>query len=271
MCRLLAISPNTSRKVAIDILANMVNKNVDGTGEAYIGPDGNFVVNKYSQSIDKVLKKGKKFLDHLPYAHGWTLIHIRQASIGFQSKENSHPFLSLNGEIVGAHNGTLGGTHLLSMYLQTCLGFSSQTDSACAVELISRMGMENFSNCISFGGNFISINKKGELEVAKISRELSLHYNEDGSCIISSEFDEEKYPSIEMHNGFFRFDKTGKCTKHVPARFDWKGYEKTVVSAQGWNGVHYQAPNAYQSNLPAVYGGHDNKRDQEMLGECWGC
>ncbi len=269
MCRILILNPGATRKQALDILGNMLGDNKDGTGECYV-KDGKFVLNKYVQPLDKVIKKGKVFLDHLPH-NGFTIIHIRRASVGLVEKSNSQPFVSLNKEIAAIHNGTCYGTGLLSLYLSTCLGYEGDSDSRAITEILSRVGVRNFAEYQDFGGTFAVLNLDGSIEIAKLSRELSLHYTEDGSCIISSEFDESKYKSIELANGYYKFDAQGRYVTHKVKGFRWSGYEKTVVSAQGWNGVHYQAPNAYQSNLPTVYGGQDNKRDQEMLGECWGC
>jgi len=261
MCRILFCPPNTSRKAAIDILANMYGENEDGTGEVYL-KDGKFVINKYAQSLEKVLKKGKVFLNHFPH-NGWTAVHIRKASCGQVSKENAHPFISIDGSTACVHNGTLPNTRLLSIYLQSRVGYVSNTDSAAATELIAAWGMKQFTDFIDWGGVFGALNLDGSLEIGKISGQLGLHYNEDKTCLISSEFDDTKYKNIEMSRGWFKFDAAGHYVSHKIKSFEWSGYKKVVSQAANWqDGIHYQSNefSGYEHLLPAIYGGKDSKR-----------
>ena len=152
MCRSLLFLPKgVTKPQALEILKKMYgdNEHADGTGEAYVDDAGKFVVNKYKHSLKKVLKKNKIFLDHLPHK-SWTVVHLRKMSIGHVSQANAQPFKSLNERICVAHNGTLNNTYLLSMYLQTILGYGATSDSAAATELISRIGLRNFNDTMEY-------------------------------------------------------------------------------------------------------------------------
>ncbi len=240
MCRILALPPMSTRKEAIAILANMLGDNNDGTGEVYINKSGQFVVNKYPEPLAKVIKKGKTFLSHLPHA-GWTLVHVRKASVGYINKENTHPFVALNGSMAMVHNGTLPNTRLLSMYLQTCEGYSATSDSGAATELISRFGMKDFTDWVNWGGVFISLNIDGSLEIGKVSGQLALHIKADKTILLASELDDKRYKSLELPNGWFKYSAEGKYVKHKVKQFEWEGYEpETTTVYENLGGVHFQ-------------------------------
>jgi predicted glutamine amidotransferase len=238
------INSGVTKKEALEILANQYGENKDGVGEVYL-KDGKFVVNKYAQSLEKVVKKGREFLSHLPHP-GWTLIHIRRASCGIISKENAHPFVSMNGKIALIHNGTLNYSGLLRMYLSTIPGYVSDTDSAAATEIISRVGSKDFTERVNWGGVFCNLNLDGTLEVSKISGQLAAHMREDKSFILSSELNDDKYKNIELTHGYFKFDKDGKYLTHKVKPFEWNGYKKEekVIAYEDWRGVHYQGGQA---------------------------
>jgi predicted glutamine amidotransferase len=219
MCRLLFIPGKIKREDAVNILKNMYgnDEHSDGTGEVYV-KDGKFVVNKYAESLKKVLKKGKPFLSHLQNHDGWTCVHIRRQSVGRISATNAHPFVSMNGQVAVCHNGTIK-TDLLSMYLQSFPNFESTTDSACAAEVLSRVSVEFFTDVIDWGGVFGVLNLDGSLEIAKISGELALHLLPDKRCLLASELEEEKYKNIELTRGYFKFNPDGTFNKFTPKKF----------------------------------------------------
>lgn len=254
MCRIIAIPPNTTKKAALEIIADMYGDNEHGTGEVYLS-EGKFVLNKYGQSFSKVVKKGKVFLNHLPH-NGWTLAHIRKVSVGAQCKENAHPFISLDGQMALAHNGTLPQTDLLSLYLQTINGFVSNTDSAASCELISRIGVKDFTEFVNWGGVFAVLNLDGSLEISKISGELALHLRDDKTCLIASEFDADKYKNIELLRGYFKFNANGTYSKHKAKEFVWNGYPKNTASV-------------YQGGFNHIYTGASHAVGNEHRSEMW--
>ena len=248
MCRLAAFAPGTTKKQAIDILENMVNDNIDGTGYAYV-QNGEFVLHKYPIPLKTAIKRKQNFLSHMPH-NGWTLVHLRKASVGSKIYDNCHPFISTDNEVVGAHNGTLHNIGLLQAYLRTVSGFVSDTDSACAIELISRGGMESFVDELDWGGVFITLKKSGVLEVGKVSGDLCLHRLDDGRLIIASEFNDEKYKNITVSNGYFKFDAGGKdlldhTIKHFPHRGPASQIWHNTQGVLNRGAVHYQQTEAY--------------------------
>lgn len=256
MCRLLFLPSGITKDEALPILKKMYgdNEHADGTGEAYVGSDGKFVVNKYGGSLKKVLKKGKTFLDHLPLENGWTVVHLRKASIGYVSQDNAQPFESLNRKICLAHNGTVYGTNLLSMYLQNLIGYKGSSDSAAICELTSAIGARNLTDTLDYGGVFGILNLDGSLEISKVSGTLQCHILPNKKCILASEFDEKKYKNTELARGYYKFNPNGEIRHYVIKKFYWGGYpkeEKTKV----WNDVHYQKSDGLTPLIPARYGG----------------
>ncbi len=264
MCRLLFLPPNIERKEALNILIRMYgyHEHEHGTGESYIDKNGKFVINKYGARLEAVIKKKKVFLDHLPH-NGWTICHLRKISVGHQCRENAQPFLSLDGSIALMHNGTISGTNLLSIYLQTCLGYEGTSDSRAITEVVSRIGAKNLVDELNWGGVLGVLNADGTLEVAKISGQLAAHVLPNGAFLMASEFNDEKYKNTELNNGYFKFNKTGQLINHQPKDFHWGGYEK--VTYTNFAGVHYQGAQANYENIlqPKI-------QDNLPPGECWG-
>jgi len=139
------------------------------------------------------------------------------------------------------HNGTVNSTGLLSMYLQTIPGYRANSDSAAICEVASKVGMKELTDYLEWGGVFVSLNLDGTLEIAKVSGQLALHLNEDKTCIIASEFNDEQYKNIELPRGWFKFKADGTFHKHKVKEFFWQGYQE-VKTYKSWNGVHYQSP-----------------------------
>ena len=119
MCRILAIPPGFSRDEAIRILSDMeAMKNRDGVGYAYLDGKKRFQIVKYPKSLSFVLRKHRPFLTHLPH-DGWTLIHLRAASHGSVTMENTHPFEV--GDWAVVHNG-IWSDHWIASILMDKLG-----------------------------------------------------------------------------------------------------------------------------------------------------
>ena len=218
MCRIAILPPGTNRKEAFSILGEMLGDNLDGTGEVFVR-DGKFVVNKYQQSLEKVVRKGRPFLNHLPH-NGFTLVHVRKASCGHICKENSHPFISLDGSIAVVHNGTLRGVKLLRSYLRNIPGYVSDTDSAVATELIASLGMKEFVSEIEWGGVFAALHLDGRVEIGKVSGQLAINRRNDGTFLLASELDSKKYKQIECINGYLLFNPDGTFEKSQVKKFN---------------------------------------------------
>ncbi len=211
MCRLLAIPPMFPRKAALDILDYMENANTDGVGSAYLNSKGEFVVEKYPTALYKILKKGKRFLSHLPHP-GWTIVHLRLASHGNNTMANTHPFLV--GDWAICHNGVWSDYAVAKLILEktTDIKLNGETDTEVAANVINLLSPKVFAKEISFGGVYLCLNKNGTLHVAKTSGDLSLLELGNGATLISSELDMEKYPTnLEALCGWYHFDKDGKC------------------------------------------------------------
>ena len=244
MCRLAFFPPGFKRNDALDILVQMYgnDEHEHGVGEAYV-KNGEIIVNKYGLSLKKIIKKNKPFLNHLPYSDGWTIAHLRKQSIGEISKDNAHPHLSMDKKVAVVHNGTIGGTGLLSIYLQTCLGYKGSSDSAAITEVISRIGVKSLAEILNWGGVIGALNVDGSLKIAKVSGQLSLHLLENKTLLMASELNDDKYKNIELTNGYFHLDRFGKYVSHVVKKFEWNGYKKEepVIAYEDWRGVHYQS------------------------------
>jgi len=262
MCRIAIFHNSIKRSEAISILENMLGANTHGCGEAYI-KDGKFVVNKYALSLTNVLKRGKPFLNHLGGHQGYTLVHLRAVSVGVICRDNSHPFVSMNGRICLVHNGTWKQHRPLNMYLQTCLGYKSTTDTAAATELISRIGGEDFTESFDDAGVFCFLNQKGELHISKTSGQLAITRREDKSILIASELDDDKYKNQEFARGYYKFDLNAKVIKYKPKEYHWQG-QSFSGGSRGYGVSDWYQRTYGHGALPAHYHGESNlKYDAE--------
>src|ERR1700679_2790186 len=123
MCRILIIPSGMGKKESIEILNNMLGKNLDGVGFSYV-KDGKFVTHKYPRSLNRVIKKKRIFLDHLPHT-GPTICHIRAISTGLKVLEDTHPFIIGNGkkQFCLMHNGTFSEFGLVKLALSKTVEF----------------------------------------------------------------------------------------------------------------------------------------------------
>jgi predicted glutamine amidotransferase len=252
MCRLAAFPPNFPRKKALEILLDMESYNQDGVGSVYV-KDGQFVVDKYPKSITKILTKGVPFLSHMPY-NGWTVAHLRAASHGKNSYENTHPFIVGDWAIV--HNGIWSEHDTAKMVMQAMdsnIKFKGQTDTEVAANLINIMGPQKFAETIDGGGVFLSLNINGELQVSKTSGELRFYRQKNTKqVVIASEFPANLYHrySADIKEGWFKFDNRGLYLNHkmVIRKRAWKTSQSFIPSSS----FHYNK--GTQSFTPFVPG-----------------
>lgn len=208
MCRLAMFPPNFPREEAIEILQNFAHGQDDGVGYAYIRND-KFVVNKWPIEIGKVLKENDKFLGHMPY-DGWTIAHLRAASHGENTMENTHPFLI--GDWAFAHNGVWHEYFPVKLTLSAFgIEMKGETDTEVAGNLFNLVGPENLLNAMESDGVFIALNKDGSLTVVKTSGDLEFTNFED-KYLIASELD-DRYDKKRVKCGIYEFCSNGKITR----------------------------------------------------------
>lgn len=221
MCRLAAFPPGFARDQAIEILKNFENNNVDGTGATWV-EDGKFVVEKYPKSLTKVLRRHRHFLDHMPH-NGWTVAHLRAASHGNISIQNTHPFVANN--FVVAHNGVFSEYKIAKLALESKVKFFGETDSEAAAHLIASSGPKKFAETIDFSGVFLALNIHGDLWAIKTSGQLEIIPLKQERTLLASVFDPEKYEkAVEANVGWYHFDKDGKYIKSRKIRDSYAVY-----------------------------------------------
>jgi len=227
MCRLAAFPPGFPREDAIEILKNFENNNTDGTGAAWIDENGNFIVEKYPKSLTKILRR-RRFLDHMPH-NGWTIAHLRAASVGDNKFQNTHPFIA--GKWAVCHNGSFSEHKIVRLALSNKIKFEGETDSEAAAHLLSVSGPKKFSENVDFSGVFLALNQNGELWAIKTSGDLEIQALTQDRVLLSSSLSFEKFERpVEAHIGWYHFDKAGCYIKHKKQRDSWEPHRPRVVN-----------------------------------------
>lgn len=204
MCRLLAMPPNTSQEEAHDLLRGLEQHNTDGVGSAYVSGT-QFVVTKYPMAYSEAKTKGLKIFSHMPH-HGWTIAHVRAASVGSVTIVNTHPFVK--GNLCVVHNGSFNNHGLVKNALRGFAKFSGETDSEVAAFLMHRLGPAYFYQTITGDGAFLALNRDGSLFVVNTGGDIELA-NKDGKVYIASRLWGMK--NTDYHRRIFiKFDKHGK-------------------------------------------------------------
>jgi Glutamine amidotransferase domain len=233
MCRIAAFPPGFSRNEALDILSNFENRNIDGTGSAFIR-DGEFVVEKWAKPFHKVIKS-KPFLTHMPYNDGWTIVHLRAASHGCNKLENTHPFIV--GPWAFIHNGIWSEHNLVRLALSKSVKFEGQTDSEVAGHFWNIVGPKKFAHSVDFGGVFMGLHRNGELWVAKTSGDLQIKALRGEKVLLASELDYTKYDGkVEALQGWYKFGRDGKYISHEENKDRWNhsyNYGSRSVASHG--------------------------------------
>lgn len=222
MCRLASFPPFFPREQALEILLDFESYNKDGIGSVYV-KDNEFIVEKYPKSLSEILKNKVDFLSHMPY-NGWTIAHLRAASHGKNTKNNTHPFIVDDWAVV--HNGIWSEYNVVKLALEKTIDFKGETDSEVAAHLINMAGPERFSEEVTFGGVYLALNRDGSLYAIKTSGELSLFEWKNNKALLASELDLERYSGVsEALNGWYKFDKHGKFVKNKSVQEEFmKGF-----------------------------------------------
>lgn len=203
MCRVIAVPPNTSKVVAKNLLKNLCLGNGDGTGSVYV-KDGEFIINKWPVDYDKVKEKKLPLLDHMPY-NGWTLIHVRAASHGKNTFNNTHPFVV--GDYAMIHNGIFR-EHRIAKALLKGHTFKGQTDSEVAGHVWTELGRQKFLEILS-SGVFMFLNRRGQLDVICCDGNDLAFKRTDKGILLASEFNSTRGVT-SVQQGAFRLSRTGK-------------------------------------------------------------
>jgi hypothetical protein len=191
---------------------------------------------------------------------GWTIAHLRAASHGANTKENTHPFIV--GPWAVVHNGVWNDYNIAKLALNKYVKFTGETDSEVAAHLINVAGPKKFAEEINFGGVFLGLNKDGSLWVMKTSGELVLFPMMDEKVLIASELDDDTYENTyEALLGWYHFDKEGKYMKHKETkssfmtRFPWQEKDENIpkYAVSTTKPIHYQS---YPTYYP--YGGGEH-------------
>lgn len=207
MCRLAAFPPMTSREKAIEIVSDFCPGNDDGTGTVYV-KDGEFVVNKAPVSFERAMKKHIPLFDHMPY-NGWTLAHVRAASHGSNTMENTHPMIK--GDWAFIHNGIYDDHALLKAALSPYVKFDGETDTEVVAHMFATLVPQKFIRTVNNGGVYMALNKQGHLYVVKTTGSLAFRRTNKG-LLLASEFpahySEKKITHVDM--GWMRLDTKGQ-------------------------------------------------------------
>jgi predicted glutamine amidotransferase len=223
MCRLAAFPPNFPRADAIEILKEFENNNTDGTGAAWV-EDGKFVIDKYPKSLTKVVRR-HRFLRHMPH-NGWTIAHLRAASVGDNKFHNTHPFIA--GPWAVCHNGTFTEHKIVKLALGNRIKFDGETDSEAAAHLISVTGPKKFSENVDYSGVFLALNQNGDLWAIKTSGDLKIQSITNDRVLLASTFDICKFDPVEAHIGWYHFDPQGRYIKHRKQRDSWSPVRRPI-------------------------------------------
>lgn len=256
MCKIAVFPKNFDRDEAIFILENMENGNIDGTGFVYV-ENGEFVTKKWAKPVSKIIKNKKGFLAHLPNHNGWTLVHLRNASIGNICPENCHPFVINNWGI--AHNGSFKDFNLIKLVMSSSgVKFDGTTDSEVMAKLITMIGPKKFTKEIDDAGVFACLNKNGLLHISKTGKSLYFNKKENGTIVIATEFEYLKYKDKDyFSNGWYLFGQKGNLMFKEEKPFE----NKSVWFNRGTNNVTV-TQNTYNKGMNNVGFGNETPWSQ---------
>jgi predicted glutamine amidotransferase len=141
MCRLFGLTAAPHRVHASfwlleapDSMVTQSHRNADGTGLGYFQPDGSPVLDKQAVAAfqDSAYTREARHISSTTF-----ISHVRLASTGGLTEENSHPF-AIDGRIM-AHNGAIGDLPKLEAELGDYLGrVQGDTDSERMFALITK-------------------------------------------------------------------------------------------------------------------------------------
>lgn len=236
MCRIVALPPGFTKERALEIVQNFYVGNDDGTGSVYV-KDGKFVVNKWNFSFEEVVKQNLPLFDHMPY-DGWTLAHVRAASHGRNTVNNTHPFVK--GDHAMIHNGVFREYAPVKAALAVTHKFEGQTDSEVAAALYEVAGKRKFAKSID-SGVYMFLNIKGRVHVVcKAGGDLVFQKTKKG-VVMASELPSTYGRKQTVMEGIFTLGKNGKIIrsnweKDGPSTWirNWSEYSEYGPKRQSW-------------------------------------
>jgi predicted glutamine amidotransferase len=238
MCRIVALPPFFPKKKAMEIVKDFYIGNDDGTGSVYV-KDGKFVVNKWNQSFEEVVKQKLPLFDHMPY-NGWTLAHVRAASHGKNTYENTHPFVKGNFAMV--HNGVFHEYAPVKAALSATHKFKGQTDSEVAAVLWNVIGRRKFIKTME-SGVYMFLKRNGRVDVVCKSGGDLVFQNTKYGTVMASELPHTYGRKQTVLEGSFKLGRNGEIIrsnweKDDAANWSWEynymdGYGKRVKTKKG--------------------------------------
>lgn len=213
MCRHALLPPGTSRQEALELLRPYAPSNKDGFGYGYVRA-GKFVTFHDPKGYWHAIRNGA--LNDLP-EDSWTIAHLRKASEGSISIQNTHPFV--HGDYMVSHNGTSKKLIEIKGGL-TSLGLGpkwrGETDSEVAAYLVSLYGPKAVAERISGIGTLLVMARNGTVYgiVSKAHYHALDIRTTKGKTIVASDFRMyPKDPIEEMGPGFVSFTRAGRLIK----------------------------------------------------------
>lgn len=225
MCRLAAFAPSFPKQEAEKILFDFAKGNTDGVGSVHI-KKGEFVVNKWPFSIYKVIRKNLPLLDHMPYP-GWTLVHLRSASHGANTYNNTHPFIK--GNWAFCHNGIWRDYSIVKAAYSRMFNFKGDTDSEVAAQLFTSAGPRNFIRAVKDGGVYLALHKTGKLyAICTLLGDLEFTKTPHG-IVIASTLPPGYTKVTTIGEGWIKFNSRGKIDKK-----DFKEQDYNLYEGESW-------------------------------------
>jgi len=267
MCRIVALPPYFPKKKAMEIMKDFYFGNDDGTGSVYV-KDDKFVVNKWNQSFEEVVKQKLPLFDHMPYA-GWTLAHVRAASHGKNTYNNTHPFVKGNFAMV--HNGVFHEYAPVKAALAATHKFKGETDSEVAAVLWNVIGRRKFIKTME-SGVYMFLKRNGRVDVVCKSGGDLVFQNTKYGAVMASELPRTYGRQQTVLEGNFKLGRSGEIirsnwAKDDAANWSWeynyeradrkmladlnrKGKKNVVKIENGFD--HYPDEDEYADNMAAA-------------------
>jgi len=245
MCRLAAFPPGTTKETAHEIVSSFVGSNTHGVGTCYL-KGKSFVIKKAPISYrDAVIKKMDLF-DHMP-CDSWTIAHVRLATQGEHTYENTHPFI--RGDYAIVHNGCFNQSELVRTALNKSVKWQGETDSEVGAYIFDQVGPEKFYKSM-YSGVWLGLHRSGVLSGVKCTGDLEILRTSDEKVILASEFPrgDMNIRSRTVPQGAYDMKPDGTCeTLVLPKYADSIKKSKTYH----WVGNRYVPDDiGYPSGMP---------------------
>ena len=169
-------------------------------------------MNKYPVAFSKIMKRGIKFLNHMPH-DGWTVAHLRAASHGCNSVRNTHPFVV--GSWAVTHNGIWSEHEIARLAMSKWVKFlPGETDTIVAVHLINEIGPKKFALSVPSAGVYLALNNDGTLWVLHTSGQLNGKVLSNGTVLIASSMPDSIKNEFSFPEGWVHFERDGTYMAH---------------------------------------------------------